>query len=94
MYGYGPEPPEANWPNNKRLALSFVVNYEEGGENTPYNNDENSEVFLNETPGGTKRQERDLNMETIYEYGSVRHLCLSCSDADSGGFYGPFGSVI
>jgi allantoinase len=70
LKGYGEHPPSANWPNNKKLAISFVLNYEEGGENTPYNNDTYSEVFLNETPGGTPRKERDLNMETIYEYGS------------------------
>lgn len=54
-----------------RIAISFVVNYEEGGENTVLNNDPGSEVFLNETPGGASRTGvRDINMETQYEYGS------------------------
>ncbi|KAJ3091607.1 hypothetical protein HK102_014093 [Quaeritorhiza haematococci] len=69
--GYGQFPPNPKWPNNAKLAISFVVNYEEGGENTVLNGDAGSEVFLNETPGGTSRKGiRDINMETQYEYGS------------------------
>ncbi|KAI9343897.1 hypothetical protein DFJ73DRAFT_790222 [Zopfochytrium polystomum] len=70
LRGYGEHPPNPKWPNGARIALSFVVNYEEGGENTPDNGDEFSEVFLNETPGGLKKPERDMNMETQYEYGT------------------------
>ena len=70
LKGYGESPPNPKWPNNAKIAISFVVNYEEGGENTPVNGDAKSEVFLNETPGGTPKTERDLNMETLYEYGS------------------------
>ncbi|KAJ3124111.1 hypothetical protein HK098_001380 [Nowakowskiella sp. JEL0407] len=70
MIGYGDETPNPLWPNNAKIAISFVVNYEEGGENTISNGDPASEVFLNETPGGTPRKARDPNMETQYEYGS------------------------
>ncbi|KAJ3270851.1 hypothetical protein HK104_004847 [Borealophlyctis nickersoniae] len=69
--GYGEQPPNPQWPGGAKIALSFVVNYEEGGENTIVNGDEASEVFLNETPGGQPRKGvRDMNMETQYEYGS------------------------
>ncbi len=46
--GYGPNPPNPNWPNNAKLAISFVLNYEEGGENSILNGDSQSETFLNE----------------------------------------------
>ncbi|KAJ3102284.1 hypothetical protein HDU97_000641 [Phlyctochytrium planicorne] len=67
---YGEHPPNPNWPNGARIAICFVVNYEEGGENTPDNGDAGSEVYLNETPGGVPKKGRDMNMETQYEYGS------------------------
>ena len=55
LHGYGPQPPHPKWPNGALIAISFVLNYEEGGENTPANGDVASETFLNETPGGTAR---------------------------------------
>lgn len=70
FHGYGSQPPHPQWPNGAKLAISFVLNYEEGGENTVSLGDAASEVFLNETPGGKPRHERDINMETQYEYGS------------------------
>ncbi|KAI8616002.1 hypothetical protein BC830DRAFT_1119893 [Chytriomyces sp. MP71] len=70
LRGYGATPPNPRWPNGARIAVSFVVNYEEGGEHTPANGDAKTEVFLNETPGGAPRADRDMNMETQYEYGS------------------------
>jgi hypothetical protein len=51
LVGYGANPPDPKWPNGARLAINFVVNYEEGGENTILNGDSFSEVFLSETPG-------------------------------------------
>jgi allantoinase len=48
LVGYGPHPPHPNWPNKAAIAISFVLNYEEGGENTVLNQDAASEVFLNE----------------------------------------------
>ena len=53
LIGYGPETPDPQWPGEARVAVSFVLNYEEGGENTILNGDAASEVFLTETPGGT-----------------------------------------
>ncbi|KAI8999997.1 putative polysaccharide deacetylase family protein [Gaertneriomyces semiglobifer] len=70
LVGYGGQYPRFSWPNGAKIALSFVVNYEEGGENTVLNGDPASEVFLNETPGGRPRPGRDMNMETQYEYGT------------------------
>lgn len=71
LIGYGPNPPHAQWPGDARIAVSFVLNYEEGGENTILNGDAASEVFLTETPGGTPIVGgRDLSTESMYEYGS------------------------
>lgn len=71
LIGYGAHPPDPQWPNEARLAVSFVLNYEEGGENTIVNGDPGSEVYLTETPGGAPLQgARDLSTESIYEYGS------------------------
>ncbi len=49
---YGASPPDPEWPGGARIAVQFVVNYEEGGENTVLNGDARSETFLHETPGG------------------------------------------
>lgn len=70
LIGYGNSHPNPRWPNGALVAISFVLNYEEGGEHTFVNGDIKSEVFLSETPGATPRAERDMNMETQYEYGS------------------------
>lgn len=69
--GYGGNPPDPQWPGDARIAVSFVLNYEEGGENTVLNGDAGSETYLHETPGGAARMgQRDLNVETVYEYGA------------------------
>jgi peptidoglycan/xylan/chitin deacetylase (PgdA/CDA1 family) len=71
LIGYGANPPDPQWPGEARIAVSFVLNYEEGGENTILNGDPASEVFLTETPGGAPWVgERDLSTESMYEYGS------------------------
>ena len=71
LIGYGANPPDAQWPGDARIAVSFVLNYEEGGENTILNGDAASEVFLTETPGGAPIVGgRDLSTESMYEYGS------------------------
>jgi putative urate catabolism protein len=71
LAGYGANPPDPQWPGDARIAVSFVLNYEEGGENTILNGDPASEVFLTETPGGAPWVgERDLSTESMYEYGS------------------------
>ncbi len=71
MIGYGANPPAANWPNGARVALNFVVNYEEGGENCILHGDAASEAFLSEIVGAAAWPgQRHMNMESIYEYGS------------------------
>lgn len=71
--GYGKDPPEFNWVNNTKLAIQFVLNYEEGGENTVLNGDKQSEIFLSEIIGAQPViGNRHMNMESIYEYGSRR----------------------
>ena len=69
LIGYGRTPPQANWPGGARVAVSFVLNYEEGAERTPYNGDPVSETYLHEIMG-EPRTTRDLSTETIYEFGS------------------------
>ncbi len=71
LIGYGRNPPRAKWPGGARLALQFVLNYEEGGENCILHGDRASEAFLSEIIGAKPREgERHLSMESIYEYGS------------------------
>src|SRR4051812_49541297 len=71
LIGYGANPPDPQWPGDARIAVSFVLNYEEGGENTILNGDPASGVFLTETPGGTPIVGgRDLSVESMYEYAS------------------------
>ncbi len=69
--GYGKETPQANWPGNARIALQFVINYEEGGENCVLHGDKASEYFLSEIIGAEAREGvRHMSMESLYEYGS------------------------
>jgi OHCU decarboxylase len=71
MIGYGRTPPHADWPQGARVALQFVVNYEEGGENNILHGDKASEAFLSEIVGAAPWPgQRHMNMESIYEYGS------------------------
>ncbi|MGX9935033.1 allantoinase PuuE [Advenella kashmirensis] len=70
MIGYGRNPPQANWPGKARIAVQFVLNYEEGGENCVLHGDAGSEQFLSEIIGAASFPARHLSMESIYEYGS------------------------
>ena len=71
LIGYGANPPPADWPRGARLALQFVINYEEGGENCILHGDAASEAFLSEIVGAAPIPgARHMNMESIYEYGS------------------------
>lgn len=71
MHGYGPNPPAAEWPNGARIAVQFVVNFEEGAENCVLHGDAASEAFLSEIVGATPIPGlRHMNMESMYEYGS------------------------
>ena len=71
MIGYGAKPPNPKWPDGARIAVNFVVNYEEGGENNILHGDAASEAFLSEIVGAAAWSgQRHMNMESIYEYGS------------------------
>ena len=70
LVGYGRTPPHARWPGNARVAVQFVLNYEEGGENSVLHGDAGSEQFLSEIVGAAAYPDRHLSMESIYEYGS------------------------
>ena len=70
LIGYSRTPPHPHWPNKARLAVQFVLNYEEGGENSVLHGDAGSETFLSEIIGAQSFPNRHLSMETIYEYGS------------------------
>ena len=71
LVGYGQRPPPAQWPAGARIAVQFVMNYEEGGENCVLHGDPASEAFLSEIVGAAKWPgQRHPSMESIYEYGS------------------------
>lgn len=71
MYGYGPTPPDPRWPGGAKIAVQFVINYEEGGENCLLHGDDQSEAFLSEIVGAANWPgQRHWNMETIYDYGA------------------------
>ena len=72
MIGYGSKVPKVIWPNNARLALQIVLNYEEGAENNILHGDKHSEIFLSEIIGAQAFKNRHINMESMYEYGSRR----------------------
>jgi putative urate catabolism protein len=70
LVGYGRNPPHADWPDRARIAVQFVLNYEEGGENCVLHGDAGSEQFLSEMFNPASYSDRHLSMESIYEYGS------------------------
>jgi len=70
LIGYAKNPPHADWPENARIAVQFVLNYEEGGENNILHGDPGSEQFLSEIVGAQSYPARHMSMESIYEYGS------------------------
>ena len=72
MVGYGSNELKISWPNNARIAVQIVLNYEEGAENCVLNGDKHSEVFLSEIIGAQPIKGRHVNMESLYEYGSKR----------------------
>ena len=70
LIGYGRNPPRARWPGGARIALQFVLNHEEGAENSVLNGDQASETFLSEIIGAQAFRARHMSMESLYEYGS------------------------
>ena len=70
LRGYGRTPPYADWPGAARVAVQFVLNLEEGGENCVLHGDAGSEQFLSEIVGAHSYPARHMSMESVYEYGS------------------------
>jgi allantoinase len=70
LIGYGATPPDPRWPRGARVALQFVINYEEGAENSVLNGDAGSEAFLSEMVGAASHPDRAMAMESLYEYGA------------------------
>jgi len=68
--GYGARPPHARWPGGARIAVNFVLNYEEGAESSVLDGDPGSETFLSEIVGAQAFPMRHLSVESLYEYGS------------------------
>ena len=69
--GHGAMPPDAQWPGGAKIAVSLVLNYEEGGENNLLHGDGQSEAFLSDIAGATPWPgQRHWNMESIYDYGA------------------------
>jgi allantoinase len=70
LRGYGPQVPHARWPGGAKIAVQFVLNYEEGGENNVLHGDPTSETFLSELVTAQAYENRHMTMESMYEYGS------------------------
>ncbi|WP_295635730.1 allantoinase PuuE [Novosphingobium sp.] len=70
LVGYGAHPPDPRWPGGARVAVQFVINYEEGAESSVDHGDAGSERFLSEMVGATSHPARAMAMESLYEYGS------------------------
>jgi len=68
--GYGGRPPHARWPGGARVAISFVLNYEEGGERSPLDGDAGTEPIMHEIVGAPPVEGRSLHIESMYEFGS------------------------
>jgi len=71
LRGYGPTPPDPVWPGGARVAVQFVINYEEGAENSVLHGDAGAETFLSEIIGAQPvSQQRHMSMESLYDYGA------------------------
>ena len=70
LKGYGRDPPHPRWPGNARIALQFVLNFEEGAENCVLDGDPASEIFLSEIINAQAFPMRHMSMESLYEYGA------------------------
>jgi putative urate catabolism protein len=85
MRGYGRNPPHARWPGQARIAVQFVLNYEEGAENNPLHGDPTSETFLSELVTAQAYENRHMTMESMYEYGSRAGIWRLLREFDSRG---------
>src|ERR1700746_4229076 len=79
LVGYGRTLPEPRWPGGARVALQFVLNFEEGGENAILHGDAASEAFLSDVLGAQPwRGQRHMNIESMFEYGSPAPPVAAC----------------
>jgi putative urate catabolism protein len=85
LRGHGRRPPHARWPAAARIAVQFVLNYEEGGENNPLHGDPTSETFLSELVTAQAYENRHMTMESMYEYGSRAGVWRILREFDSRG---------
>jgi allantoinase len=85
LRGHGRRPPHARWPGAARIAVQFVLNYEEGGENNPLHGDPTSETFLSELVTAQAYENRHMTMESMYEYGSRAGVWRILREFDSRG---------
>src|ERR1700733_5241345 len=84
LAGYGRSTPDPRWPGGARVAVQFVINFEEGGENAIFHGDKASEAFLTDVLGAQPWPgQRHMNVESMFEYGSRPRLC-----GGVGGFFG------
>jgi hypothetical protein len=81
LAGHGEDPPHARWPGGARIAVQFVLNHEEGGENAVHHGDAASETFLSDIVGAQPFRARHMSMESLYEYGTRAGAwrCCACS---------------
>jgi len=75
LRGYAGKPPHAAWPGEARIAVQFVLNYEEGAENNVLHGDAGSEQFLSDIIGAASYPDRHMSMDSLYEYGSRAGFC-------------------
>jgi allantoinase len=85
MVGYGRNVPHAQWPGGARVAVQFVLTYEEGGENNPLHGDATTETFLSEMVTAQAYENRHMTMESMYEYGSRAGVWRVLREFDSRG---------
>ncbi len=86
LRGYAGKPPHAQWPDQARIAVQFVLNYEEGAENHVLHGDAGSEQFLSDIIGAASYPDRHMSMDSLYEYGSARVSGVSIMPFRSGGY--------
>ena len=84
LVGYGRQTPDAQWPGQARIAVQFVLNYEEGAENNVLHADAGCEQFLSEMFNPPSYPERHLSMESIYEYGARAGVWRILREFDKG----------
>ncbi len=83
LAGYGRNPPHAQWPGRARIAVQFVLNYEEGGENCVLHGDKASETFLSEIVGAQAFEARHLSMESMTNTAAASASGASCASSRS-----------